>query len=105
MSIHGSKNWKAVESTDFSGGNRTLVVTGDVEVGASNEDPVLTEAVPQGINPRILILELATIADGNLGNDVLTWTCATLEKPIDEDQFSQVDIRDHAVVDVERQIS
>ena len=105
MSVHGSRNWKAVESTDFSGGNRKLEVTGEVEVGASNEEPVLTPAVPQGFNPGILILELSTKTDGDVGADVLTCKDAVYEKSISEDQYSQVEIRGQALVDVEKRIS
>ncbi|MES3153123.1 hypothetical protein [Sphingomonas faeni] len=105
MSIHGSKNWKAVESTDFNGGNRKLVVAGDVEVGASNEEPVLSDAVPQGINIKILILDLATPKHDGAGSEVLTWKCAEYRRTIEEDEFSQVDIRGHAIVDVLKEIS
>jgi hypothetical protein len=105
MSVHDSRNWKATESTDFAGGNRKLTVTGEVRVGAGNEAPVLTRAVPQGINPSILILNLSTETTGDVGTDALVWKDATYEEPIEEDQFTQVDIRGAAVVDVEKLIS
>lgn len=105
MSVQASKNWKAVESTNFAGIDRKLTVTGEVEVGAANQEPVLTRAVPQGINPKILILELSTTEDDDVGADVLTWKQAKYEEPIEEDQYSQVEIRDQAIVDVEKLIS
>lgn len=105
MSVHGCRNWKAIETTDFGGGNRTLTVTGYVEVGASNEEPVLTEAVPQGINPKILILELGTTTTGSEGATVLTWKDAKFAKPVEEGEYTRVDIRGYAVIDVTKQIS
>lgn len=105
MSIHGGRNWKAIESTDFSGNDRKLTVTGEVEVGTANQNPVLAEAIPQGINKMILILVLSTIEEGDVGADVLTWKTVKFEKPIDEGEYSQVDVRDQALVDVEQVIS
>lgn len=104
MSVHDSRDWKATESTDFAGGNRKLTVTGEVQVGAANQKPVLTEAHPQGFNEKILILELSTTEHG-VGADVLTWKPAKFEKPVEEDEYSQVDIRGQALVDVEKLIS
>jgi hypothetical protein len=105
MSIIGSKNWKATEGTDFGGNDRKLVVTGDVELSRSNERPRLSEAVPQGINPKILILILSAEACGDVGADVITCEPVSFEKEISEDQYSQVDIRGQATVDVEKIIS
>jgi hypothetical protein len=105
MSIYDSRNWEATESTDFDGGNRQLTVTGEVQVSAGNLEPVLNEAVPQGINPAILILELATTTSGEVGTDALAWKIARFETPIEQDLYAQVDIRDYALVDVEKLIS
>lgn len=105
MSIHDSRDWKATESTNFAGSDRKLTVTGKVQVGAGNEQPVLTRAVPQGINPKILILELSTKTIGDVGTDALVWKDALYKEPVEEDQFSQIDVRGHAVVDVEKLIS
>ncbi len=105
MSVQTSRNWKAVESSDITGEHRKLRVTGEVEVTSTNIEPLLTEAVPQGINPDILILELSTKTTDNVGADVLVWKCAVFEKDISEDQYSQVDIRGQATVDVEKWIS
>ena len=104
MSIISSKDWKATEGTDFAGGNRKLTVSGEVELSQSNEEPKLTEAVPQGINPRILILELSASSDG-VGADVITCKPVRYEKSIGEGQYSQVDIRGQATVAVEPIIS
>lgn len=105
MSVHDSRNWKATESTNFGGGDRKLRLTGEVQVGASNQEPVLTEAVPQGINPKILVLELSTVDESDAGTDVLTWKETRFEKAISEDQYDQVDVSGQAVVDVDKLIS
>ena len=100
MTVHGSREWKAVESTNFAGAKRKLRVTGKVQVGASNEKPVLAEAEPQGINETILILEVSTAHTGEPGLDVLSWEDAFFEKSISEDQYGQGDIRGHAIMNV-----
>ncbi|HEX8469514.1 MAG TPA: hypothetical protein VF633_00225 [Brevundimonas sp.] len=105
MSVHDSRNWKATESTDFAGGNRGLTVTGDVQVGAGNQRPLLNRTVPQGFNPSILYLDLSTETAGDVGTDALVWRTVSYEEPIEEDQFAQVDVRGAAVFDVEKLIS
>jgi hypothetical protein len=105
MSVISSSDWEAIELTDLTGGNRQLNVSGKVEVAAGNQEPVLTEAMPQGINPRILILELTTRDEGDVGADVVTCKDAYFEKGIGLHQYDQVDIRGQAVVDVEEVLS
>ena len=54
--------------------------------------PYLKEAVPPGINPRILILDLSIKADGP-GLEVLVRKPASFRKKVRADQYSSVDIR------------
>ena len=56
-----TRNWKANEIPDFAGRTYRLVVSGDVEVTATNRVPKLSEHRPQGINPRILLLDLRIV--------------------------------------------
>lgn len=101
MSVLGSRDWKATEGTDLVGQNRKLVVTGDVEMSRLNETPKLTEASPQGFNPKILILELTAESHGDVGGDSTIWEPVTFEKAVSEGQYTQVEIRGHTTVDVE----
>ena len=87
-----TRNWVAIEQTDFTGANRRLTVTGEVETAASNEHPVLKEAVPQGINSKVLILVL-DIETSGVGNPVLGWRPVAFTKPCSEGQYSEVTIR------------
>lgn len=105
MPIEGSRNWSAKEGTDFGGGNRRLVVTGEAQTSSLNRIPVLAEAVPQGTNPAILILELSEYLSSDVGGDALDWKPVSFEKPVSEGEYSQVDIRGHAVVDIEVLVS
>lgn len=105
MNVHDSRDWSAKEGTDFAGGNRQLTVLGEVQVGGGNEEPVLTRATPQGINPTVLILDLSTRTTGDVGHDALLWLPARYEEAVEAGQYQQVEIRGHATVDVERVIS
>ena len=102
-----SKNWKAIESTDFGGGNRTINVTGDVQTFKSNEKLSLTRAEPQGINPQILLLNLTVSGEG-IGSDVLGWQHVEYSEAIAPHQFTDVTIQgdiDAITVKVEEVIS
>ena len=92
MTKRHTKDWAAIESTDLTGANRRLTVTGEVETFVSNEKATLREAVPQGTNPKILILDLSVAADG-IGAEVLGWTTATFTRAISLHQYDQVTIR------------
>ena len=83
--------WKAQETTDFVGSNRKITVTGTVETSNSSQEPELVEAVPQGINPAILLLKLKI--PGGIGGTVMGERSVMFEKPVEEGQYSQVTIR------------
>jgi hypothetical protein len=51
----------------------------------------LAEHVPQGINPKILLLDL-TISASGAGGAVMGWRDVRFEKPIEKDQYSSVDV-------------
>jgi hypothetical protein len=65
---------------------------GEVETSNSNQTPHLCEAVPQGINPIILILDLVLATSGN-GNAVMGWKSVRLEKKLSRDHLASVNIR------------
>ncbi len=91
-----TRDWTAIEHTDFTGGNRRVTVSGEVETLATNETPVLAEAEPQGINPAILILDLRIETSG-AGNDVLSWQGVEFSKPCSNGQYAEVTIRNEDV--------
>jgi hypothetical protein len=61
MSIPNSRNWKAVEQKNPTGGGYLVQVTGEVEAST----PTLQARVPQGLEPRILMLDLSKVDDGS----------------------------------------
>jgi len=68
-----------------------LIVGGCVHVTSTDQTPYLKEAVPPGINPRILILNLSIKAYGP-GIDVLVRKPASFRTKVRADQYSSVDI-------------
>jgi hypothetical protein len=60
MSVPNSRNWKAVEQRNPAGGSYLVHVKGEVEANI----PTLLARVPQGLDPRILMLDLSKVDDG-----------------------------------------
>jgi hypothetical protein len=87
-----TRNWKALEITDFIGRNSHLVVTGDVEVTATNQVPKLSVHVPQGINPNILLLDLKIVKSGPIGGQIVFYRQTVFAKRIRPGQYKEVDI-------------
>lgn len=85
-----TQDWKAWQNLQPPGPPK-LIVTGRVEVTNTNQTPNLSEHVPQGINPKILLLDL-TVTTSGIGNPVVTWRDVRFEKSIQEDQYSNVDV-------------
>ncbi|MGC2780234.1 MAG: hypothetical protein WA418_31805 [Bradyrhizobium sp.] len=87
-----TRNWKAWQDLQVGPGKTpTLYVTGQVETTNTNQTPHLKEHVPQGTNPKILLLNL-TITTSGVGNAVVAWRDVRFEKKIKKDQYSSVDI-------------
>lgn len=74
------------------GSDPKLIVTGKVETNASNMHPKLKEAVPQGINPHVLLLTLTIDQTGDLGTQDISYRPARFEKPAERGQYTQVQI-------------
>jgi hypothetical protein len=89
-SLTNTKNWKAWQDLQPPG-PPTLHVTGEVETTNSNQTPQLSEANPQGINPKILLLNL-TITTAGTGLTVIDCKQVTFTKKISKDQYTSVDI-------------
>lgn len=75
------------------GSPATLTVSGEANVSAGNQVPVLGEAEPQGINPKILILNLSQASTGGIGTQAFEWKDMSFSREVDPaDQFSSVSI-------------
>lgn len=79
-------------------------LTGEVYVSNPGVDPLLVIAEPQGVNPKILILDLYLCQKSGIWPQVFVWKTVRYEKKIKEG-YSQVVIRcdggDIATIDVE----
>ncbi len=92
MTAPKTKEWSAW--IDLMPVNKpTLHVTGQVETSASNVQPKLAEAEPQGINPSILILVLTLENSGGDGSTAFAFHEARYEKPAKKGQYTEVHIR------------
>jgi len=86
-----TKDWKANEIPDFAGRRYRLVVTGQVQVTATNQTPKLTEPL-QGINPRIELLDLSIVTSGGFGGQIVYFKSVQFMKPTSGHQYDEVDI-------------
>jgi len=68
-----------------------IYVTGEVETSNSNQTPQLREAVRQGMNPTILILDL-TFITGGTGNTVMDWKSVRFEKKLSREHYISAEI-------------
>ena len=88
-----TKDWAAWENRmpQIGGTGPTLYVTGKVKVPGTQYKPVLTPAVPQGINPKILLLNLGIEGQGDAEGGK-TWRDVRYEQSVAADQYAQVSI-------------
>ena len=70
----------------------TLYVIGQAETSAGNIIPVLEEAVPQGINPQILMLNAVPKQQGDMGTSDVSPRPFSFEKPAEKRQYTSVSI-------------
>jgi hypothetical protein len=84
-------NWTAVEDRQPPGVR--LKVTGTVTTTRGNQEPQLTKAIPQGINPAILLLDLSIETSGDIGPDVMGKRDVEFNEEIKAGQYTSIDIR------------
>lgn len=87
-----TRNWKANELPDFIGRKYQVHVSGDVQVTATNRTPKLSYRVPQGFNPRILMLNLTIVSSGGFGGQIVFYKSVQFTKATTGDQYDEVDI-------------
>lgn len=92
MAAPETRKWKA-ELNLMPISPRPLRVTGEVKTTAGNLKPRLKMAKPQGINPAILILDLAIVDTGGPGTTDVTFRPARYAKPAKQGQYQEVNIR------------
>jgi hypothetical protein len=86
-----TSNWKAAEDRQPPGAR--LRVTGTVTTTMSNQEPRLTKANPQGINPSILLLDLTIATTGDIGSAVMGKPEVQYREDITAGQYTGVEIR------------
>lgn len=92
MTAPNMRNWQAIEFLAPAGRGYQIVVTGEAETVATNLLPKLRYHVPQGINPRILLLDLSIESQGGFGGQVVMYRQAEYKRPTSGDAYDQVDI-------------
>jgi hypothetical protein len=91
MASINTRNWSARENNMGPGPVR-LRASGEVETPSAHQLPKLARAVPQGINPRILILNLTVEETGKGGAEVKDFRPADYEEECKPEQFSDVQV-------------
>jgi hypothetical protein len=83
-----TKNWSARENAHEPSGLH-VIVTGEVEVSATNVHPQLTEGPHAG---NALPLDL-TIAERGMGAPAVVWMAANFQRQVSANEFDRVEIR------------
>ena len=84
-----TRNWRALENAHKPKGLHVLVF-GEVEVSATNKDPVLTETPER--NPKNLGLNL-TISESGEGAQMMVWKPAHFHKEVKPNEYDNVIVR------------
>ena len=69
-----------------------LIVTGKVVTTAGNKLPKLTAKTPQGINPKMLLLDLTIETTSDVGTDDVAPRDVRFEKPAGKGQYTDVEV-------------
>ena len=67
-------------------------VIGEVQVGNPGIVAILTPRVPQGINPKILLLDLHLRQRSGIWPQVVTWATARYDSEIPKPPYSEVQV-------------
>ena len=92
MPAPSTRNWTANELSDFAGGHYHVEVTGEVQTSATNYMPKLSYRNPQGINPRILMLDLTIEKTAEFGGQIVMFRKAHYSRPTTGDEYDEADI-------------
>jgi len=83
-----TRNWRARENEHEPSGLH-VIVSGEVEVTATNKHPQLAEAPHVG---KVLPLDL-TITESGMGAQAVVWMAASFHKVVSANEFEHVEIR------------
>jgi hypothetical protein len=83
-----TRNWRARENEHEPAGLH-IIVSGEVEVSATNKHPQLAEAPHVG---KVLPLDL-TITESGVGAELVVWMAARFHKEVSANEFDHVEIR------------
>ncbi len=94
MAAPNTRNWSAWENRQppVDPAATPFIVTGEVETNNGAIVPELKPAVPQGINPKILILELSLRNTGGVGTTDINYRKARWETKVRQGQYISVEI-------------
>lgn len=100
-----SRDWHAWIDMMPPGPNH-LHVVGEVYVPNPGINPILVPREPQGINPRILLLDLLLIQSPGMWPQVFVWKQARYDKIVQGNQYDRVTIfcGESAIADIEVKI-
>jgi hypothetical protein len=87
-----TRKWSAVELSDPTGRTAEITVGGEVEVTATNYVPKLSLHKPQGINPRVLMLDLTIENDRGFGGQVMMYKPVVNTQPTGGRDYDEVSI-------------
>ena len=85
-----TRNWRALENAHKPKGLHVLVF-GQVEVSATNKEPVLTETPER--NPKNLGLNLTVRTSSGAGAQMMVWKPAHFHKVVKANQYENVIVR------------
>src|SRR5882724_5078979 len=83
-----TRNWRARENEHEPSGLH-IIVSGEVEVSATNKHPQLAEAAHVG---KVLPLDL-TITESGVGAELVVWMGAHFHREVSANEFDRVEIR------------
>ena len=87
-----TRDWEALEMTDMIGQHGQITVTGEVELSETGTTAELKEHTPQGINPRILLLDLVIHRQGGIHGHIAWFEKLTFKKKSSGSEYDEVDI-------------
>src|ERR1044072_2943988 len=85
-----TRHWRALENAHKPKGFHVLVF-GEVQVGATNMEPVLTESAER--NPKTLGLALTIKTSSGSGADIMVWKPARFHKVVKPNEYEHVTVR------------
>jgi len=87
-----TRDWEALEMTDMIGQHGHITVTGEVELTETGTTAELKERTPQGINPKILLLELVIHRQGGIHGHIAWFEKVTFKKNSSGHAYDEVDV-------------